>query len=343
MVVALAVRLPLRRPREVPIRVVCVGLGAMGTGVARLLRERAGYEIVAAVDPNPQAQLDSAVGRIATTVSALEHLRADVCVICTRTRFREVRPDVEWAVSRGMNVVTCAEEGLPYPWASYPVEAAELDALARRHGVTVLGTGVNPGFAMDVLPILLTTACRNVRRIEVHRANDLSGFGAGVMTSFGIGMWPEEYQSAREAGAVVGHTGFIESISMIAAATGLEVDEIRCETRPIVAKATRTAPRATAPPGTVAGCIDIGEGLGRGQVVIRLEHPQQIDPAAEGAGTCDRIKIDGDPSLSLLIEPEIGGGPGTIAVLANMIPSVIDAPPGLTTMDRLRLPAGAFA
>lgn len=347
MVTAYPVVLTHRRPKPPCRSVVCVGLGAMGEGIARLLRERGAYRIVAAVDPNPHPGVEDVLVhdgvKLVSSISEVPAQRADVCVICTESGIDRVLPTIHWALERRMNVITTAEEGLPYPWTAYRGEAEALDELARRNRVTVLSTGINPGFAMDVLPILLTAACRRVRRIDVHRANDLSSFGASVMRSFGIGLPPDEFDDAVRAGTVVGHTGFVESISMIAAATGLEVDEIRRELSPIIATNARVAPHATAPPGTVAGCNDVAEGLRAGEVVIRLEHPQQIDPAAEDVRTVDRICVDGDPSLTVVIEPEIPGGAGTIAVIANMIPALIDAPAGLATMDRLRLPAGVFA
>jgi 4-hydroxy-tetrahydrodipicolinate reductase len=331
-----------------PVRVVCIGLGAIGGGVARVLLDREGYEIVGAMEPQPRNAVDGALanGRLGVPVACdrrdLDRVKADICVICTNTHFEQVRPDIRWALEQGMNVLTSAEEKLPYPWFAYADEAAEVDALAKRNGVTALATGINPGFAMDALVILLTAACSRIRRIDVHRANDLSSFGKSVMKSFGIGLTPEAFDAGLESGTVVGHTGFVESISMICGATGLQVDEIRTGTRPIIAAKPRRAPFAAAEPGQVAGAVDTAEGLCDGEVVIRLEHPQQIDPAAEQIGTVDRIAIDGDPPIAMTIEPEIAGAAGTIALLANMIPSVIEAPPGLTTMDRLRLPAGVF-
>jgi 4-hydroxy-tetrahydrodipicolinate reductase len=312
------------------------------------LLQRDGYEIVGAMEAQESDAVTGVAtnGRLPVPVTYdrqdLERIDADVCVICTSTRFDQVRPDIQWALKRGMNVLTSAEDKLPYPWFAFPQEAAEVDTLAKRHGVTALATGINPGFAMDALVILLTAACSRVRRIDVHRANDLSPFGRSVMESFGIGLTPAAFQAGLESGTVVGHTGFVESISMICGATGLEVDEIRSETCPIIAGKPRRAPFAAADVGHVAGAVDTAEGLYAGQVVIRLEHPQQIDPAAEQIGTVDRIAIDGDPPIAMTIEPEISGGAGTIALLANMIPPVIEAPPGLTTMDRLRLPAGVF-
>ena len=76
-----------------------------------------------------------------------------------------------------------------------------------------------------------------------------------------------------------------------------------------------------------------------GKEVIRLVHPQQIHPELEDVKTGDYIRINGTPSVNLSIEPEIPGGIGTIAMMVNMIPAVINAQPGLVTMNMLPIPA----
>jgi 4-hydroxy-tetrahydrodipicolinate reductase len=75
-----------------------------------------------------------------------------------------------------------------------------------------------------------------------------------------------------------------------------------------------------------------------GKVKIEMDHPQQIEPEQAGVKTGDYVIIKGTPSVNMINTPEIPGGIGTIAMLVNMIPHVINARPGLHTMISLPVP-----
>jgi len=214
-----------------------------------------------------------------------------------------------------------------------------IDSLARRHGVSVLGTGINPGFVLDQLILNMTGACLQVKKIKATRVNDLSPFGKTVMMTQGVGTTPEEFQKGLESGSIVGHIGFPESIRMIADALGWDLDRIEEEREPIISTTHRETPVVKVEPGMVAGCRHIGRGYDLdGNVVIELIHPQQIHPHLENVETGDYIWIEGDPDINLSIQPEIPGGKGTIAAAVNMIPVVISTDPGLYSMADLPIP-----
>jgi len=120
---------------------------------------------------------------------------------------------------------TIAEE-LADPEAQSPELAAEIDALAKQNGISVLGTGVNPGFVLDLLIVTLTAGCHSVERIEASRINDLSPYGHTVMKSQGVGTTPEAFRAGLADGTIVGHVGFPESIHLISEALGLGVDRV---------------------------------------------------------------------------------------------------------------------
>lgn len=322
---------------------VCLwGLGAMGRGVAALLLER-GHSVVAAISHQVGEDVGEILGRgpLGVTVAAGPGdvtAVADVCVIATHTSVAQVHPQILWAVGRGMHVVTSAEEMFNAA-VEQPALAGEIDAAARAAGVSVIGTGVNPGFAMDTMVAFLSTACRRVDTVEVTRVNDISPFGQVVVEAFGLGLTPAEFETRAADGRVVGHVGFRGSIALIAEACDLALDEIVEWKAPIVTDAPRATPFGfTIEAGHVVGCNQIGEGRSAGRTVVRLEHPQQVYPEAGGTQTGDTVRIEGDPPLHLRIEPEIAGGAATVAVLTNVIPRLLEAPPGLVTMADLRLP-----
>ncbi len=325
-----------------PIRVFQVGLGAMGLAIAGALTRRDGFELVGAVSHQVGEDLGDLVGSspLGPVLAALPDAppEAELCIVATASRLAEIEQAVSWALSHGMNVISSAEE-LTFPDAADPLISASLHAAAERAGRTVLGTGINPGFAMDVLPICLTAPCLNVRGLKLRRANDLGAYGPAVLEAFGVGSSPADFHGGVRAQRIVGHHGFAQSIALIAQAVGLRIDVVRQELHPIVATTGRRGRNVTVEPGQVAGCLHIAEAFRDERLVIRMEHPQEVDPGAEGVATGDFIDIDGDPPIHARIEPEIAGGAGTAAMVVNMAARVVSAPAGMLTMDRVGLPS----
>jgi len=330
------------------VRVILWGTGAMGGGMGRMILEKKGIEIVGAIVNRPQnvgkdlgevLGLNRVFGVKASNnpKEVMDSVKADVIIIATDSFVKNVFPQIKMAVEHKLNVVTIAEE-MSYPYKVEPELSEEIDRLAKEYGVTVLGTGVNPGFVLDTLIITLTGACRSVKKIKASRINDLSPFGTTVMRTQGVGTTPEQFEKGLEDGSIVGHIGFQQSIPMIADALGIEIDEVVETREPIISKTHRETPYVKVEPGMVAGCKQMGYGMKNGEAVITLEHPQQIHPSLENVETGDYIWVEGDPNLNLCIKPETPGGIGTIATSVNMIPQVINAKPGLVTMKDLPLP-----
>src|SRR5580765_2937420 len=122
-----------------------------------------------------------------------------------------IADDIRDAVESGSNVITTAEEAAQ-PWANDPAVADRLDALARARGVTILGAGLNPGFAFDALVLTVCGAAPEVESLRVSRVVDLSGFGRTVLRRIGVGHTPEEFEAGKRAGTVTGHIGFQQSM-----------------------------------------------------------------------------------------------------------------------------------
>jgi 4-hydroxy-tetrahydrodipicolinate reductase len=231
---------------------------------------------------------------------------------------------------------------MAFPTCAAPALAEELRKLAQEHGVSILGTGINPGFVLDLLVIALTGVCADIDTITATRINDLSPYGPTVLRSQGVGLTPEEFRAALREGTVVGHIGFQESAHMIADAVGWRIDRVEETREPIISRVPRTTPFVTVAPGQVAGCLHTATAYRRDKPdkpLITLIHPQQIHPHLETIATGDTIEIFGDPHVRLAGSPEIPGGTATIALAVNMIPHVLDAAPGLHTMADLPVPA----
>lgn len=332
-----------------PIRVLQWGLGAMGGGMAKLMLDKPGLKIVAAVDGRPDfagKDLGEVLGvgqKLGVTVAnkpedVLKKENVDCVVLATTSWTKDQMPDLRKILGAGINCVTIAEE-MADPAAQNPELAQEIDALAKQHGVSVLGTGVNPGFVLDLLVVALTGGSQRVERIEASRVNDLSPYGPTVMKSQGVGTTPEAFRAGVADGSIVGHVGFPESIHMISQALGLGVDRIEQSREPIISKVQRQTPHVVVEPGMVAGCAHIGVGYRGDTEVIRLVHPQQIHPHLENQDTGDYINIYGKPEIHMAIKPEIAGGVATMGVAVNMIPHVVAATPGLKRMIDLPVPA----
>ena len=323
------------------IRVLQWGLGAMGSGMARLALKKSGLKIVAAVDGYEGyngKDLGEILGVDKTGIivtnnpeSVLDKEKVDVVVIATTSWTEKQMPDLRKILKAGINCISIAEE-MSTPEAQNP-------ELAKANGVSILGTGVNPGYVLDLMVVMLTGGCHEVVRIEASRVNDLSPYGPTVMETQGVGTSPEAFRAGVEAGTIVGHVGFPESIRMISDAIGLGVDRIEEIREPIVSTVRRETPHVVVEPGMVAGCAHIGIGYRGDKEVIRLIHPQQVHPQLEGQDTGDYINIYGTPEVHMAITPEYAGGIATQGIAVNMIPHVFAATPGLKRMIDMPTPA----
>jgi hypothetical protein len=334
------------------IRVALWGFGAMGSGIAKMIASKEGINISGVC-----VRRDHLVGQevysylgidrgdrdpVVITNKIEDIVRRDLCdiVVLATDSFVEAQFDkIMFCLDRGVNVITMAEE-MAWPWAQNEELADKIDALAKMRGVTVLGTGINPGFVLDYLILALSGTCEHVESIEAARVNDLAPFGKSVMVEQGVGISVEAFDRRMAEGSLAGHVGFPESMSMIAEGMGVELVEIEETRDPIITNVDRKSAHGEAKKGHLAGVRQQSYGrLADGKVFIHLDHPQQICPEDEGIDTGDYVTIHADGyDMNLSIVPETPGGIGTIAMVVNMIPHVIGAEPGLRSMLDLPVP-----
>ena len=326
------------------IRVMHVGLGPIGAAVVRQVAARKGFQIVAAVDIDPNKtgkDLGQVVGldrKLRVKVSpdlgkTIKATRPDVAVLCTSSSLKRVLPQFEEVLKYKVPIVSTTEE-LSYPAPYNRRVAKRLDEVARKAKVAVLGTGVNPGFTMDALPITLTGVCERVDRIEVHRVQDASIRRLPFQQKIGSGLTKEQFQKKVDEGTVR-HVGLSESIQMIADAMGWKLDRITDEIQPKIAEKTVESEYLAVDPGYVCGIIQDGVGYVKGEPLIKL-HMEAYLGAPE---SYDSVTIEGSPRLHSKIAGGVHGDVATASITVNSIPKVIGAAPGLRTMRDMSLPS----
>lgn len=322
------------------IKIVQWGMGNMGRGMVEMLLEKQGVEVVGAIEKRIQGKEDLGIflGRETMGVpmyhdpdKLLDEVKPDLCILAINSFVKGVMEEIRLLAKKKVHVITIAEE-MAYPYVTEPELSKEIDALAKEHGITVIGTGVNPGFVLDTLILQLSLGVRRVDHVYARRVNDLSPFGHTVMEEQGVGLSKEAFLKGVEEGTIYGHVGFMQSIPMIADALGLTYDEVVQKREPIMTTVDRQTKDVFVKAGMVAGCNHTAVAMKDGKAVITLEHPQQVRPDLENIGTGDYIEIHGDPDVSMVIKPEVPGGIGTIAAAVNVIPHVLNAAPGLITM-----------
>lgn len=332
------------------VKVAIWGFGAMGGGVAKVLLQKKGVEITGVCDIHPNRVnqsifellgVERGEHRDVVVTPSIEQVvkkgACDVCVIATDSFTKKAFPKIKFVAEQGVNVVCTAEE-MSYPKAQSPELAAEMDKIAKENGVTILGTGINPGLMMDLLAICLSGCMVDVQSVMCKRVNSLSPFGPAVMEEQGVGLTVEKFDAGVKDGTLAGHVGFAESVGMIGEALGWEVERFEQQMKPIVTTVDRKSAYGFARAGDVAGVNMTGQGYVDGVLKIDMIHPQQIEPEAEGTYTGDYIVLKGSPEVNMQIRPEVDGGIGTIAMCVNMIPHVINSEPGLKTMLDLPVP-----
>jgi len=228
----------------------------------------------------------------------------------------------------GLDIVSTAEE-LSFPWLSHPDEAAEVDAAAKRAGKTVLGTGVNPGFLMDSLPLNLTAICQRVDRLDITRAMNASIRRGPFQAKIGSGMTVEAF-NAKMAQGRMGHVGLPESMDMLFHTLGRDMVRYESSVEPVVAERLTKTEHFEVQPGLVRGLKQVARGYTAEGEFVTLTFIAVLDGEEDG----DTIKISGKPDLEVKLKGT-NGDIATVAIAVNAIRRVQAAAPGLVTMRDL--------
>lgn len=320
------------------LKVVQVGCGPVGCSIVRLILQKANLKLLGAVDlVNAGRDLGDVAGlgkKLGIIISedastVLGEAKPDCVLHATGSNLDSVYPQLEKIIESGSNIVTTCEE-LSYPYRKYPKLAANIDKLAKSHRVTVLATGVNPGFLMDTWPLFMTAVCQDVTQVRVVRRQDASSRRVPFQKKIGAGKTIEEFNKLIEAGTLK-HVGLAESIAMIAAGLGWELNNITETIEPVILDNEVSSDFVIVKPGQAAGVKQVGYGWKDGKKLITLDFQAHI--GAEES--YDTVYITGTPNMEVTIKGGTHGDLATAAIVVNSVPRVIDASPGLITMKDL--------
>lgn len=330
------------------VKAVLYGVGAVGSLIAKALLEKEGLKIVGAVDTAKDKagkDLGEVLGlntKLGVMVySDVEKLfsttKADIATHTTSSYLKDTYSQIASLIKHGVNVISTCEE-LSHPYYSEPKLAKELDALAKNHDVTVLGTGINPGFLMDTLVITLTAVCQKIEKIEAVRVMNAATRRLPFQKKIGAGLTVEKFKQKIKSGQITGHVGLEQSIAMIADALAWKLEKIRAEpVEPVIAHESVQSEAIKVDAGKVAGLRQTAKGFMNKKEVIVLDFQAYIGAKEE----YDAITITGVPIIRQKIQPCVHGDIGTVAMVVNSIPKVLNAPAGLFTMKDLPVPSAA--
>src|SRR6201999_611577 len=271
-----------------------------------------------------------------------------VCCAMGDTRLPEAMGDVMRILAAGINVVGSSPGLLQHPWGVMPDKYIDrVEDAARQGNSSIFISGVDPGFANDLIPFALAGTCQRVEQVRCMEIHDYASYnGVEVMNYMGFAQPLDQIPMLLQPGILSIAWG--TAIRQLAAGLGIEVDEI-----------TESYQREPAPEdfdiavghvakGTLAALQFEIRGMVKGHPAIVIEHITRLRPdlrpdwqqPASGGGSY-RVEITGEPSYAVDIVPSSRYGDHNQAAIAgaagrivNAIPAVLAAPPGIrTTLD----------
>ena len=327
-----------------PINVMFYGLGPIGAAVARQVATRKGFRIAGGIDIDP-AKLGQDLGDVIglgrklkvrvtnDAAGALKREKPDVVVLCTNSALKKTLPQIETVLKAKIPIVSTTEE-LSYPVGKNRALGRRIDDMAKRAKVAVLGTGVNPGFVMDALPIALSGVCERVDSVRIDRVQDARVRRLPFQQKIGSGLTTEQFQK-KVADQTVRHVGLAESVTMIADAFGWRLDKVTDDIKPKIAEQTVESEFLAVDPGYVCGIVQDGIGWKNGTPVITL-HMEAYLGAPE---SYDSVTVEGVPRITQKIAGGVHGDIATASITVNSLPKILTAKPGLRTMRDMALPS----
>jgi hypothetical protein len=329
------------------IRIIVYGVGAMGSNMVRLLQNKPPARVVSAIDHDP-AKIGRDVGEVSgleknlsvevgfPPETVLDRIEADLVLHTTTAFLDEAFDQIMALLDRGLNVITICQE-LFFPIGKNVSRAKDIDRKAREKGVRITAVGINPGFVMDLLPILCSVPCWSIETVFVRRVVDFAPYGPDEMRHIGVNLTRREFLEGVKAGKI-GHIGLLETAAMVGHCLGFPIDELRQTKEPLITQSPRESRFVKIEPGKVCGFKQNVAGLIQDKKVLDFRMVGIVSPDKEedGVEMGDTTRISGEPSVDITIKEEIAqkGGLGTSGVAVNMIPKIIDASPGFHTMNQ---------
>lgn len=326
------------------IKIAQFGLGPIGIETIRLAATKPWAEIIGGIDINPGiagTSLADVTGdpslrgaRVYRTLGELTATGTPHVIFHTAvSKIKDAYPQIEPMVRQGISVVSSCEE-LLFPQLREPDLAARLDSACKDSNARVLGTGVNPGFVMDVLPVCLTGVCRNVTAVHVQRVVNASTRRGPLQKKIGSGLAPAEFERLFDAGKA-GHAGLKESAALIAHCLGWTLTELVETGKAMVAGHDIRTQHVEVRKGQCCGLHQTAVGKVGSEVRLTLDLKMYLD----ARNPHDACQIEGEPPLSLMLDGGVAGDAATVASVVNAAPRILKAPPGLLLMTDIGVPS----
>jgi hypothetical protein len=322
-------------------RIMHIGLGPLGQKIIGDLYRRKLGVVVAAVDRDPQfigrriSDILPGIPCDAKVMGSLDDYgswdRTDATLVTTSSDLRACADTFRQLLPHGETIVSTCEE-LTWPWLRHPELSRELNDQAISGRSRLLGTGVNPGCLMDMMPTLASCVCHHVDRVEIHRIQDATTRRIPFQKKIGATLDADAFNKGIADGWLR-HVGLGESLHFVAHYLGFKIDSWSETIEPVKAEADMSCGLGPIKKGNARGVRQVATGLQGGKEVIRLVFQAaigQTDPQ-------DRVIITGEPNVDLVLRGGVHGDIATSAMTLNSIKSLLAAKPGLHTMASVPL------
>jgi 4-hydroxy-tetrahydrodipicolinate reductase len=324
---------------------VLYGLGPIGCLIAKKALERSGIDILGGIEVDAN-KVDKDLGEVLGiqnlgvpvvhddyAVEFLSRVKPDVAILTTGTYLDRIYPQIMKCIETGTNVLSTSET-LAYPWYRYPDLSDYIDREARRKNVTVLGTGVNPGFIFDSLLAILTSACTRIDSIKAVRSINASRRRDAFQRKIGLGLSVSEFERMYKENRITGHVGYVESIMLLSSIMNIRLDRVNEGQEPVIAEKPMKTRYFDIEKGCVCGIRGIGVGYLGEKEFIRLEFIAIVDGV-----DYDEIVIEGEPPQEWRNKPGLYGDLATAGMILNMIPKMLNTRKGIITMKDVTIPS----
>ena len=318
-------------------KVMLFGFGSLGKEIFKTLINDSNFKIVNVIDNDP-----SKIGRDPSIIALgkkskikiVENikkakLKPDIVVHATVSSLKDAHSQLSDILRARLNVVSTCEQ-LVYPLNKNRKYIKKLNLLAKKHNVSIVGIGVNPGFLMDSLVLMLSSLCRKIYKIRIERIVDLTRRRKALQKKMCLGLHPKQFQNFKKS---IGHVGLNESATMICESLNIKTS-IRFKISPILAKHHIISNGIKIKSGHVSGIKHSLVGMRKGSEFLRMNLSMYAK-----AKEYDMIEIHGIPPIKVKTSG-INGDLGTISLLLNYIPIVLSAKPGFHTVNDLVMPKG---
>ncbi|GII61869.1 diacylglycerol kinase [Sphaerisporangium krabiense] len=344
-------------PAQPPLRVIQWATGAVGSYALRSVLTRPEFRLAGVLvydpdkvglDAGPLVGLPECGVLCGDDVDAVLALDAD-CVLhmpLPAAYFGgDYAADLETVcaiLSSGKNVITTT--GFIYPQVYGPAVVDRLESACRKGGASVYGTGINPGFMSDFLPLALSGLSARLDHIYVRESSDFLGHPSRqiVMDLIGFGRAPKDYAVAVRPFRNVQRALFSESVQLVAGALGVRLDEVEETDEYELAAEQFEVTAGVVLPGTVCASRWIFSGLVKGRPFMTVECVYKADAAKvrRWPEPGFALHIEGRPQMLITIDEVSHGLAGAAAHAVNSIAAVCASPPGIRTVLDLPLATG---